>query len=73
MAPVKNGCMAFEMAKKTNLWKFKLSPGVPYLQILVVLGHDCYIESVYGSWTTQIYNKLSKQTTRAKVTRGCRW
>ena len=49
--------------------KILLSPGVPYLQILVIFGHECYIEALYGSWTTHLYNKLNTQTTRAKITR----
>ena len=52
--------------------KIQLSPGVAYLQILVIFGHECYIEPLYGSFTTHRYNKLNKQTTRAKVTRGWR-
>ena len=32
--------------------KIQLSPGVPYPQILVILDHECYIKSLYGSWTT---------------------
>ena len=30
-------------------WLFQLSPGVPYLQILVIFCHECYIESLYVS------------------------
>ena len=41
--------------------KIQLSPGVPYLQILFILGHECSIESLYGSSTMQRYNKLSLQ------------
>ena len=50
--------------------KIQLSPLVLYVQILVIFGHECYIESSYGSLTTHRYNKLSKQTIRAKVRRG---
>ena len=56
--------------KKTIYMKIQLSPGVPYLQILVIWGHECYIESLYGSWATHRYNQLSKQPTGAKVSMG---
>ena len=69
-----NKSLAFEMAKKTNLGKFnyRQTPGVPYVPILVIFRRKCYIASLYGSSTTHRYNKLSTQTTGAKVTRGLR-
>ena len=44
--------LAFEMAKKLmkNLRKFYYRQRyLNYLQILVIFGHECYIESLYGS------------------------
>ena len=66
--PVK--MVGFWNGQKTKFMKIILSPGVPYLQILVILGHESYIEALYGSWTTHRCKKISKQTTRAGVTRG---
>ena len=47
VAPVKNGWLL--KWPKTKFMKILLSPGVPYLQVLVIFGHECYIESLYGS------------------------
>ena len=63
--------VGFWNGQKTKFMKNKLSPLVPYLQILAIFGHECDIKSLYGSWTTHRNKKLSKQTTRAKVNRGC--
>ena len=64
--------VGFWNGEKIKFMKIKLSPGVPYLQILTIFGHECYIESLYRAWTTHRYNTLSQQTTRANVTRGWR-
>ena len=60
IALLKNGWL-LKWPKK----QIQLSPVVPYFQILVICGHDYYIVSLYGSWTTKRYYQLSKQTTRA--------
>ena len=61
--------VGFWNSPKTKFMKNQLSPGVPDLQILVILGHEYSIESLYVSWTTHRYNEVSKHTSRAKVTR----
>ena len=37
----------FYNGQKTKFMKMQLSLGVPYHQILVIFGHECYIESLY--------------------------
>ena len=48
----------------------QLSPLVLYLQILGISGLECYIESLYGSWTTQRYNKLRNKPLEPKLEGG---
>ena len=62
--------VGFWNGQKTKFMKIIWLQGVPYLQLLVIFDHECYIEALNGSSTTKRYNKLKKQTTRAKVTRG---
>ena len=44
--------VGFWNGQKTKFMKILLSPGVPYLQALVIIGHESYIEALYGSWNT---------------------
>ena len=45
--------VGFWNGQKTKFMKIQLSPGGPYLQVLVFFGHESYIEALYGSWNTQ--------------------
>ena len=60
----------FWNGQKTKFMKILLSPGVPYLQILIIIGHKCYFESLYWSWTTNRCNNLNKQQVELKLPGG---
>ena len=68
MAPVKKW-LAYEMAKEKKIMKIQLSPGVPYLQISVILAMNVTLNHhTVHVWVVNYkhkYDKLSKQTSKA--------